>query len=338
MRALLLLAVAALWTTPSAPAQHIDSLVVRLQRTAATGDAQATVTAADAILRRRGPDANDQPTVFALVAKAGALSEMGRDALALPVASRAVRVAPYVPHVWSLRAQVYDALGEPGKAADDLAIGAEWADGDPDLAFGFRRMGAFYLSQAGRLGEADSLQTALLTLDALTPERRSDLFSGRGETRYRAGDLEGAFADFEAALEALPDSPLALLSRVDVLLRESRFDEARVDLDRTLALDPETIPAYLHGIAFVNRGYVRRLGGEAAAASEDVAAGLERFPENPLAYRLRALLHLDGGDVPAACADLQQALLLDYYGKFGPYYQYGPDVRELLAEHCSVEP
>ena len=317
-----------------AQAQHIDSLVVQMERAAALQDAPAVVAAADAILKRRRADAADTPTLLALSFKTGALISLERYTAALPVATRAVEAAPMIPAFWSRRAYLYAELGQHDRAVDDLAIAIEWAVGDSALVRDLRRQWAFSLSEAGRHQESVEAYTELLAVT----DQPAPILGARSEVRYRAGDVAGALADLADALALTPDSPLLLLSRVDIYLREERYEEARRDLDRSIALGPEAAGDALYGISMTNRAYVRRLSGEAEAAAADAEEGLRYMPDNPFAYRIRALLRLDAGDTPGACLDLGQAMLYGFYERFGPHYVYGPDVRTLLAEHCALDP
>jgi tetratricopeptide (TPR) repeat protein len=54
----------------------------------------------------------------------------------------------------------------------------------------------------------------------------------------RKGNYERALAEYEQALRAKPDSAAALNSRAWLLLEMGKIKEARSDVERALALDP----------------------------------------------------------------------------------------------------
>ncbi len=110
--------------------------------------------------------------------------------------------------------------------------------------------------------------------------------------------------------------------------------EAFQDLERAISFEVGEQESDLRAVALNNRGYVHLTMGERGKALKDIERSMELLPENPFAYRNRALVRLAEGDERAACADLDKALQHDYYAKFGKHALYGPDVREVMAQHC----
>jgi tetratricopeptide (TPR) repeat protein len=132
--------------------------------------------------------------------------------------------------------------------------------------------------QRGRLGEADDLARAILSVkadyfDALhllavisTQQRRfdealasydralalrpdhADALCNRGATLHELQRFEEALASYDRALALRPDHAKALYNRGNALKRLKRFDEALASYDRALALQPD------HAEALCNRG------------------------------------------------------------------------------------
>lgn len=79
--------------------------------------------------------------------------------------------------------------------------------------------------------------TEALEIEALTPFERARTFNNRGVVRMgMADEYRLAAADFDAAAEALPWMGESYLNRGSTLLRDGRFDDARVQFDRSLDL------------------------------------------------------------------------------------------------------
>ncbi len=84
------------------------------------------------------------------------------------------------------------------------------------------------------------------------------------------GDLDGALADYEAALRSQPDFPEALASRAAVLGELGRYNEALAGINRYLALRPDDARAeVLHEemlkariMELVDEGFLDGVGGK----------------------------------------------------------------------------
>ena len=68
------------------------------------------------------------------------------------------------------------------------------------------------------------------------PEQGGEALFRRGRARMRVGDVEAALADFDRAIELLPDFADALVSRAECLDMIGRVEQARPDYERARRL------------------------------------------------------------------------------------------------------
>ena len=87
------------------------------------------------------------------------------------------------------------------------------------------------------------------------------------------GQLQAALSDCNEALRLRPDFANALDSRGFVHLKSGRYDEAIVDYDAALRLDPKKL-ASLYG-----RGMAKRRKQDIAGGNADIAAARALKPE-----------------------------------------------------------
>jgi tetratricopeptide (TPR) repeat protein len=100
--------------------------------------------------------------------------------------------------------------------------------------------------------------------DKLMPADRTATLVNRGIIQAAAGNIEAALADHNEALARAPGLASAHLSRGATLMQAGRFQEARADFDRALALNIDQ-PA----IAYFNRGMANEKLGALPAAYRD---------------------------------------------------------------------
>ncbi len=116
--------------------------------------------------------------------------------------------------------------------------------------------------------------------------------------------VEAALADFDAAVEALPDAVDAYDQRGQYLFIQERYDQAVADFARIIALEPDNLTAY-----------ARR--GLAYASLENYSAALRDFDylirQQPsvAAYFERARVYLAQENYDAALEDLSLAIAQD---------------------------
>lgn len=96
----------------------------------------------------------------------------------------------------------------------------------------------------------------------------------RGLIKAAAHDDAAAIADFDAALSHDANLSAGYMSRGAALLRAGRFDAARADFDRAIALSATD----LH-VAYFNRGEAEEASGDTLAAYHDYRRSQELAPD-----------------------------------------------------------
>ena len=127
----------------------------------------------------------------------------------------------------------------------------------------------------------------------------------RGEARLAQGDLAGARADFERALELEPELWGAWSNLAMVRQRQGDSQAALVAFDRALALAPEE--AALH----YNRAGLLWTLGDQAAALQAYARAVALAPANALFRAGRAVALEATGDLDSALREMDESLRLD---------------------------
>lgn len=150
--------------------------------------------------------------------------------------------------------------------------------------------------------------------------RQIEEIVGRGVMKVAKGDLAGAIADYDRALELAPNEPVAYVNRGLAYAAQKKFERAIVDYDRAIALNPKDPKAY------INRGVAFREMQQPQKALEEYRQAIALAPKQSLAYLNRSAIYLDSGELEKAIADCNQALLLDpslalAYGHRGTAYQ-----------------
>jgi tetratricopeptide (TPR) repeat protein len=127
----------------------------------------------------------------------------------------------------------------------------------------------------------------------------------RGRARLMSKDLDGALADFNAALKEDPKSVDALCWRASYWSECGDKERAIADSTRALEIDPKCASAY------VRRGTARGSLKQFTAAVDDYTAALRLEPQNVAALLGRGIAKEKLGDVEGAIADLDAVLLAD---------------------------
>jgi len=121
-----------------------------------------------------------------------------------------------------------------------------------------------------------------------------------GWTSYRAGDMEGARARFEAALARCPEDPYASTGLGYVELREGETEQAIVRFEAVLEAEPDNVDA------FVGMGLARWRTGELERARDRFERALALEPTYTTALewleRVRGALERRAGDPAGGAA------------------------------------
>lgn len=212
-----------------------------------------------------------------------------------------------VPVGGALVAERYVYVAALGVFVAVAAAAVDLAERHPAL---LRPLGAAALVCLAMLG-AGTWQRSLVWQDSLhlwddTLARHPDVpvaRLNRALARHEAGDLAGAIADLDAALDADPRYARALGHRGVMRFQAGDAEGALEDLDRALVTAP-SLDLYL------NRGAVRLAIGDATGALADLERVLQVDPGQPLAWANRGLAQAALGRHAAAISDFDRALAL----------------------------
>lgn len=152
----------------------------------------------------------------------------------------------------------------------------------------------------------------LLFVAVLIKPKDSRAYNSRGLARDRKGDLAGAIADYDRAIELDPKCGTAYLNRGIARARKGDLAGAITDYDHAIEIDPADIAAY------VSRGTARAEEKNWADAIADYSRAIELRPDFAGAYFGRAAIHTEQGYRAAAIADYDRAIEID--PRLGPAY------------------
>ena len=107
-------------------------------------------------------------------------------------------------------------------------------------------------------------------------------YNRRALTRYVRGDMDGAIADFDLALEFDPSYADAYFNRGNARYKKGDLDGAIADLEMAIALNPR------YAAAYNNRGNARQAKGETEAAIADYSQAIALEPRLAEAYKIAA--------------------------------------------------
>jgi tetratricopeptide (TPR) repeat protein len=122
-------------------------------------------------------------------------------------------------------------------------------------------------------------------------------FLNRAAAGHRAGDLDGAIADYDRALELNPGFAEAYTQRGNVRFDKKDFKGAAADHTRAIGLAPRV------GVYYSNRGNCRTRLGDVKGALADYDRAVKLDPKNAISRLNRAVLHHNTGDLKAAIVD-----------------------------------
>lgn len=135
--------------------------------------------------------------------------------------------------------------------------------------------------------------------------RQVDAYVSDGVLKSQAGDLEGALAADNQALNLNPKSAPAFYNRGVVKAQQNDFDGAVADYSAALQIDPSMGQAYYY------RGQARHRKGELDGALSDYNQSLQIDPKNAQAFYDRGLIRMQKDDIDGAIVDATRALELD---------------------------
>jgi Flp pilus assembly protein TadD len=149
----------------------------------------------------------------------------------------------------------------------------------------------------------------LLALLPLTPVARAgnsaESLIESGRAKYESGDVNGAAADFEAAIAKFPNEARAYYARGIVRADKGDADGAIADYTKAIELNPKYPQAY------TNRGTVKWRRGDMEGALADFNGAIESNPNVYQAFNARGVVKDALGDRIGARTDYNRALELN---------------------------
>jgi tetratricopeptide (TPR) repeat protein len=158
--------------------------------------------------------------------------------------------------------------------------------------------------QALPLGDPNAAKRALSKVcnaEDAEPDQRAEAFALRGALET---DDKKREADFNRAVELVPDKPDYLRLRAQYYFGKDKFDAALVDIDQALKLAPDHAPSQeVRGLILLG---LKRMD-EALAAFNKAS---ELAPDEVLPYQHRGEVYREQGDLKKALEQLTKALEL----------------------------
>ncbi len=214
-------------------------------------------------------------------------------------------------------------IGDTSEALQLARRSAAAARSDPRATVDY----AALLMRAGRDAEAVAYLSQAERSGTITADGRRELEHIKGEIAAKRadrlrerGDLAGAYDQISPLLSAYPNEPTLLLAAGRIYAAAGKNDVAMRFFDAAYRQAP--------GDLGVIRGAVGGaiVAGDLYRASAYLAAGMQRFPNNPRLYYLAAQIDRAGGDNGAAIYNLEVARRLDtrQAGAFEPASSAAP--------------
>lgn len=149
-------------------------------------------------------------------------------------------------------------------------------------------------------------RNALINMDkAIKLEPKiAGLYINRAYIRYNLEDWEGAMSDYDYAISLEPLNKTALFNRGMLNAEANANDRALDDFSTVIALDPGNHRAHY------NRALIRARKHDFAGAIEDINAVIAVFPNFPAGYFMRSEFNRERGNLRAAAADYDKAMVL----------------------------
>jgi tetratricopeptide (TPR) repeat protein len=130
-------------------------------------------------------------------------------------------------------------------------------------------------------------------------------YNNRGNARKGKGDLDGAIADYNKALESQPRFAEAYYNRGLAFQTKDELDGALRDYSTALLLAPRLTDAY------VNRGQVRQRKNDLDGAIADYNSALQQKADEASTYFARATALQAKKDLEGAVSDYSKTIELD---------------------------
>jgi tetratricopeptide (TPR) repeat protein len=131
-------------------------------------------------------------------------------------------------------------------------------------------------------------------------------FGNRGEARRTKGDMDGAITDYSRVIELDPNNALAYTARGDAKRGKGDFEGAIADYSRAIELEPKS------DFAYIGRGMAKTLKGDFDGAINDFSRAMEINPEDMLIFSaVRGEAKRYKGDLDGAMVDVNRMFALN---------------------------
>ena len=142
--------------------------------------------------------------------------------------------------------------------------------------------------------------------------RYAAAYNGRGNVKRAKRDLDGALADYNRAIELNGGSSIAYYNRGIIKQTKGDLDGAMADFNPAIQLDPKNTAAY-H-----SRGAAKAMKGDLDGALDDYNRAIELSPRDAATYNTRAGLFFSAHNWDAALADYNRFFELSKGGQEYP--------------------
>jgi tetratricopeptide (TPR) repeat protein len=132
----------------------------------------------------------------------------------------------------------------------------------------------------------------------------AEVYSNRGDAKIRKGDLDGAIADYNKAIELKPDLAVAYYNRGTAKRAKGDLDGAIADYNKGIELKPDL------AVAYYIRGAAKEIKGDIDGAIADCNKAIQLKPDFAKAYFNRGLAKQAKGDLDGAIKDYNEAIQL----------------------------
>jgi tetratricopeptide (TPR) repeat protein len=301
--------------------------------------------------------------LLSVYVSAQSITDMGKEAntenskgnylKAIEIYSNIIAAEPNTGKWFLYRGQGYSIVNDNKKAESDYSKAIELTPQYSD-AYISRAILYFSINQPERsINDYNHAQRFLKDESML-----GFIYNNRGNAKSMREDYEGALTDFQKAYKLDTSSITALDNIGKVLNMMNRGEEALVYFSKISELDSNNLS--VHGdiaftllnlrrfqesinqynlvltktpnspLALSNRGLAKMNIQDYEGALEDANRSILIYPENAYAYRNRGMIFISMTKTKEGCADLKQALKLDFTKK------YDSEVEDSYKYHCSA--
>jgi tetratricopeptide (TPR) repeat protein len=127
-----------------------------------------------------------------------------------------------------------------------------------------------------------------------------------GDTYFSAGNYDEAFYNYSRALTRNRNTAYLHYKRGEILYRLGKYNDAIMELDEAVSSKPKT---YAKAYGMIGHAYLKQ--GDTRTAFHYLNRAVNRNPEDPETYILRAEAYLKTGKPELAIVDVTEALKLN---------------------------